>query len=71
MSNSSQPAATPAQFAGTFTLSADGQAVLEELTRKFAGQLWHPDEAERIRRIAWREVIEHIYSEIDKAEKGG
>lgn len=54
--------ATPQQYVSTFDLTSDGRAVLEDLTQRFAGPLWHPDEAERIRRIAWREVIEHIHA---------
>ena len=64
-----QPQATPQQYAGTFDFYADGRAVLDDLTAKFAGPIWHADADERTRRIAWREVIEHIHARIAEAAR--
>lgn len=59
--------ATPDQYRSTFELYGDGQAVLDDLIATFCGPMWHPDADERTRRIAHREVIEHIHSRISVA----
>jgi hypothetical protein len=60
--------ATPQQYLAVFELTNDGQAVIDDLVQRFGGPMWHADEAERTRRIAWREVIEHIHGRIAEAE---
>ena len=66
-----KPLATPEQYVSAFELFGDGQAVLDDLTQRFGGPLWHPDADERTRRIAWREVIEHIHGQIHEASPRG
>ena len=63
------PQATPQQYLSAFELYGDGQAVLDDLTQKFCGPLWHPDADERARRIGQREVVEHIISQIAQAQQ--
>lgn len=68
---STEPMATPLQYANVFDRNPDGQAVLDDLTRIFLGPLWHPDADERARRIGQREVLEHIHARIEAGSRPG
>lgn len=60
--------ATPHQYQHTFELHADGQAVLDDLARKFGGPVFDQNPYEMARRAGRREVLEHIHGEIARAE---
>jgi hypothetical protein len=63
--------ATPQQYSEALALFPSGQAVMDDLAQRFAGPLWHADDAERARRIGQREVLEHIWAQISKVEPNG
>lgn len=60
---------TPQQYLGAFELTADGQAVLEDLTRLFGGAPFasgKPDQTAY--NCGAKAVIEHIHAQLAKAE---
>ena len=63
--------ATPQQYAHTFDLSNDGQAVLGDLAQLFAGAPFVAGQPDRTAyNCGAKAVIEHIHAMLDKAERG-
>lgn len=64
--------ATPQQYAHTFGLSGDGQAVLDDLIERFGAALYVPGghEAERqtLVNLGRRQVIDYIMAQISKTD---
>lgn len=64
--------ATPQQYAHAFSLTADGQAVLEDLIERFGADLYVPGgvEAERqtLVNLGRRQVVDHIMAQLAKVE---
>lgn len=69
---SAQPAdrATPQQYRGTFELTNDGQAVLNDLVRLFGGPTFAAGQPDVTAfRCGAKAVIEHVYAQLEKTQE--